>query len=101
MIERWSRRPVAKLSIASTVSPRASSISTTCEPTWPAPPVTKTFIVPIRSLAVSLRGERSVSSTIRRNSCGPVMEALMPQFEAQQAPGLAREALGACRNSRG
>ena len=39
-----SRRPVAQLSIESTVSPRARSWSATVEPTCPEPPVMRIFM---------------------------------------------------------
>src|SRR5439155_13701722 len=38
---RFRRRPVARLSSASTWWPASSSASTTCEPMKPAPPVTR------------------------------------------------------------
>src|SRR5579872_5065613 len=89
---RLSRRPVAKLSIARTSSPRASSRSMTVEPTRPDPPVTNTFITSV--LLSSLGGSRRDIRRLRQHAPilgGTIVKPLVPQFEAQQAPQFARE----------
>src|SRR5207248_9736189 len=103
---RLSRRPVAKLSIARTSSPRASSRSINVEPTRPDPPVTKTFITRTspslfqvcartRAYGASALGRdrrdlRRVAqhAAIMRRA---VMEHLVPQLQAEQTPNLAGE----------
>src|SRR5947207_375814 len=110
---RLSRRPVAKLSIASTSSPRASSRSIKVEPTRPDPPVTNTFIT--RTSPSLFRVCAVAFPCVRSNrACGPsalgrdrrdlrrvaqhaavmrraVMEHLVPQLQAEQTPNLAGE----------
>src|SRR5271166_4145249 len=101
---RLSRLPVAKLSIATTSSPRASKRSMTVEPTSPDPPVTNTFIPgpPLLFCSQSLRrpGDQHWLRGWRLGQHAPVMsgtvvEDLVPQFQAQEPPNLAREAAGA------
>src|SRR5690242_8462259 len=103
---RLSRRPVAKLSIASTSSPRASSRSIKVEPTRPDPPVTKTLIrrtsplfsrvcAPTRACGAStLRRDRRDFRRIAEHAAiirRAVMKHLVPQLQAEQAPNLAGE----------
>src|SRR5580765_7387706 len=127
---KLSRRPVAKLSIASTSSPRASNRSVTVEPTRPEPPVTNTFMQSTLCSFVGwverkrnpscfgkIDGFRCAQPILRCSPLGghcpdrgrcrvrhvgqhaavfgtAVVKHLVPQFEAQQAPDLARKAAG-------
>src|SRR5579859_1593022 len=71
----------------------------TVEPTWPEPPVTKTFMPASPPLLARRGGARRLRERRRPQHLpvmvGAVVEPLVPQFEGQQPPDLAREAAGA------
>ena len=74
----------------STVSPRASSISVTVEPTWPEPPVTNTFMLSFLNYTAIRLSEAIANQRLVR--CRTVVKDLVPELEAEKAPDLSREA---------